>query len=114
MSEKTQYHPSTLPCAIDVGAEVSTSPLTPTVVQALRDLEAAGVNFMVTIPHAQGSEHTQDASVDDLVKFCANPRAWQASVVRHTDGHLFRSVRARVTFSRMSVALAVQMKGLGF
>ena len=36
------------------------------------------------------------------------------SVVRHTDGHLFRTARARVTFSRMSVALAVQMKGLGF
>src|ERR1035437_8856827 len=37
-----------------------------------------------------------------------------ASVVRHTDGHLFRTARVRVTFSRMSVALAVQMKGLGF
>ena len=37
-----------------------------------------------------------------------------ASVVRHTDGHLFSTARARVTFSRMSVALAVQMKGLGF
>jgi len=36
------------------------------------------------------------------------------SVVRHTEGHLFRTARARVTFSRMSVALAVQMKGLGF
>jgi len=37
-----------------------------------------------------------------------------ASGVRHTDGHLLRTARARVTFSRMSVALAVQMKGLGF
>jgi hypothetical protein len=36
------------------------------------------------------------------------------SVVHHTDGHLFKTARARVTFSRMSVALAVQMKGLGF
>jgi DNA-directed RNA polymerase subunit RPC12/RpoP len=38
----------------------------------------------------------------------------ESSVVRHTDGHLFRTARARVTFSKMSVALAVQMKGLGF
>ena len=37
-----------------------------------------------------------------------------ANVVRHTDGHLLRTARARVTFSRMSVAFAVQMKGLGF
>jgi hypothetical protein len=36
------------------------------------------------------------------------------SVVRHTDDHLFKTARARVTFSRMSVAFAVQMKGLGF
>jgi hypothetical protein len=36
------------------------------------------------------------------------------SVVRHTDGHLFRTARVRVTFFRMSVVLAVQMKGLGF
>jgi len=45
-------------------------------------------------------------------------RAWRgknpASVVRHTDGHLLRVARARVTFSRMSVAFAVQMKGFGF
>jgi len=41
-------------------------------------------------------------------------RYYITSVVRHTDGHLFRTARARVTFSRMSVALAVQMKGLGF
>src|ERR1035438_6911193 len=38
----------------------------------------------------------------------------RASVVRHTDGHLFRTARARVTFCRMSFAFAVQMKGLGF
>jgi len=37
-----------------------------------------------------------------------------ASVVRHTDGHLCRAVRARVTFSRMSEAFAVQMRGFGF
>jgi hypothetical protein len=37
-----------------------------------------------------------------------------ASAVRHTNGHLFHTARARVTFSRMSVALAVQIKGLGF
>ena len=37
-----------------------------------------------------------------------------ASVVRHTDGHLCMAVRARVTFSRMSEAFAVQMKGFGF
>ena len=45
--------------------------------------------------------------VDQLIRVLA-------SVVRHTDGHLFNTARARVTFSRMSVALAVQMKGLGF
>jgi hypothetical protein len=36
------------------------------------------------------------------------------SVVRQTDDHLLRATRARVTFSKMSLALAVQMKGLGF
>jgi hypothetical protein len=37
-----------------------------------------------------------------------------SSVVSHAVRLLLRAVRARVTFSRMSVALAVQMKGLGF
>jgi YD repeat-containing protein len=37
-----------------------------------------------------------------------------ASVVSQADRLLFRAALARVTFSRMSVALAVQMKGLGF
>ena len=36
-----------------------------------------------------------------------------ASVVRHSDATLWRERRARVTFSRMSEAFAVQMKGLG-
>jgi NAD(P)-dependent dehydrogenase (short-subunit alcohol dehydrogenase family) len=36
-----------------------------------------------------------------------------ASVVRHTDCTLTRTLRARFTFSRMSEAEAVQMKGLG-
>ena len=36
------------------------------------------------------------------------------SVVSQADRLLFRTALARVTFSRMSVALAVQMKGLGF
>ena len=31
----------------------------------------------------------------------------------YTDEHLFRAVRARLAFSRISMALAVQMKGLG-
>jgi len=49
---------------------------------------------------------------DDLL---AELGDWQkASGVRHTDGHSLRAARARVTFSKMSVALAVQMKGLGF
>jgi hypothetical protein len=38
----------------------------------------------------------------------------EASVVSHADHLLLRAVRARVTFSRMSVAFAVQMKGLDF
>ena len=38
----------------------------------------------------------------------------KASGIRHTDGHLLRAARARVTFSRMSEAFAVQMMGLGF
>ena len=54
-----------------------------------------------------------DRSFDTLM-FCDFIGVFGASVVRHTDGHLFRTARARVTFSRMSVALAVQMKGLGF
>jgi hypothetical protein len=37
-----------------------------------------------------------------------------SSGVRHTDGHLLRLARARVTFSRMSAAFAVQMMGFGF
>lgn len=37
-----------------------------------------------------------------------------SSGVRQTDGRLLSEVRARVTFSRMSEAFAVQMKGLGF
>jgi uncharacterized protein (TIGR03435 family) len=36
------------------------------------------------------------------------------SGIRPTDGHLFRVDRARVTFSRMSAAFAVQMTGFGF
>lgn len=57
----------------------------------------------------------------------AHPQAWsrpvyklvelflsRPSVVRQTDWALFRALRARFTFSRMSLALAVQMKGLGF
>ena len=40
-------------------------------------------------------------------------RIKRASVVRHTDRHLFRAARPRFTFSKMSQALAVQMKGLG-
>jgi hypothetical protein len=38
---------------------------------------------------------------------------WFPSGVRHTDGHLLRVDRARVTFSRMSEAFAVQMMGFG-
>ena len=38
----------------------------------------------------------------------------RTSVVRHTDGLLLRLALARLTFSRMSVAFAVQMKGLGW
>ena len=37
-----------------------------------------------------------------------------SSGVHQTDGHLLMEARARVTFSRMSEAFAVQMKGLGF
>src|SRR5207245_2476034 len=37
-----------------------------------------------------------------------------ASVVRQTDATLFKVALARFTFSRISVALAVQIKGLGF
>jgi hypothetical protein len=37
-----------------------------------------------------------------------------ASVVRHAECRLWSAERARLTFSRMSLALAVQMKGLGF
>ena len=45
-----------------------------------------------------------------------NLRAFRAkaSVVRQADCRLFRDARARLTFSRMSAALAVQMKGFGF
>ena len=38
----------------------------------------------------------------------------QASVVRHAECRLWRALRARFTFSRMSAALAVQMNGFGF
>jgi hypothetical protein len=36
------------------------------------------------------------------------------SVVRHAEGRLWRARRARLTFSKMSAALAVQMNGFGF
>src|SRR5262249_50835160 len=38
----------------------------------------------------------------------------QPSVVRHKDCNLSSFCRARLTFSKMSEAVAVQMKGLGF
>ncbi len=37
-----------------------------------------------------------------------------SSVVRHTDRRLSNEALARVTFSRMSEAFAVQMNGFGF
>src|SRR5712675_462550 len=37
-----------------------------------------------------------------------------AGVVRHADRPLYKVRRARVTFSKISEARAVQMKGLGF
>ena len=40
--------------------------------------------------------------------------ALAASVVRHADGLLSSARRARLTFSKISEARAVQMKGLGF
>jgi hypothetical protein len=43
----------------------------------------------------------------------SSKRSVQTSVVRHSDATLSRVRRARVTFSRMSDALAVQMNGLG-
>ena len=42
------------------------------------------------------------------------PGVLLASVARQTDCNLSRAFLPRVTFSRMSEALAVQMKGLGF
>lgn len=41
-------------------------------------------------------------------------RRFSASVVRQADCNLSRTARPRFTFSRMSLALAVQMNGLGF
>ena len=43
----------------------------------------------------------------------AGVRTTAASVVRHADCRLSSALRARFTFSRMSLALAVQMNGLG-
>ena len=46
------------------------------------------------------------------INFTASPKT--PSVVSQADRLLFRAGLARVTFSRMSVAFAVQMKGFGF
>ena len=43
----------------------------------------------------------------------SNPCRGATSGLRHTDCTLTRALRARFTFSRMSEAEAVQMKGLG-
>lgn len=57
------------------------------------------------------------ASLQDIADFLGHRDVKSvniyASVVRHTEGQLRRVAFPRVTFSRMSVALAVQMKGLG-
>ena len=50
--------------------------------------------------------------VSHVVQLAQQATAY-ASVVRHADQRLFRAARARLTFSRMSDALAVQTKGLG-
>jgi hypothetical protein len=60
-----------------------------------------------TKPPAYRRENPQDAGVGTWQKL-------ETSVVSHADRLLFRTALARVTFSRMSVAFAVQMKGLGF
>ena len=41
------------------------------------------------------------------------PCVYSASVVRQLEVLLFKTARARVTLARMSLALAVQMNGLG-
>ena len=49
-----------------------------------------------------------------LIEQAARRENLSTSVVRHTERALSNAARARLTFSRMSVAFAVQMKGLGF
>ena len=46
-------------------------------------------------------------SLEDLVS------TQLTSVVRHKDCNVFSFLRARLTFSKMSLAVAVQMNGLG-
>src|ERR1039457_3778940 len=72
--------------------------------------EAPSAQTNLQSGHAPATTH---ASIQPVASPWHNEES-QTSVVRHTDGHLFSTARARVTFSRMSVALAVQMKGLGF
>ena len=57
---------------------------------------------------------TQGAFSGDSVRFPHPGFSGEPSGPRQTDCTLLRRLRARWTFSRMSEALAVQMKGLGF
>jgi hypothetical protein len=80
--------------------------------------EASGFNWV-----SNGFVHTRATSnaPAGAPLYAQDPNAktpyaeqWHASVVSQADRLLFRAALARVTFSRISVALAVQMKGLGF
>ena len=54
-----------------------------------------------------------EADVSRYVEELKDRLDWLTSVVRQTVDNLLSLARARFTFSRMSDALAVQMKGFG-
>jgi hypothetical protein len=88
-------------------------------VKVRKILKRAFAKYFIIVPTSQGQlriafADREPASPYEEQGLHDEARKYYASVVRHTDGHLFNTARARVTFSRMSVALAVQMKGLGF
>src|SRR3954447_16655136 len=66
------------------------------------------------IPCVLGEKVSPKANHSSPPAACADGDGGDTSVVRHTDDHLCRAARARVTFWRMSEAFAVQMKGFGF
>ena len=74
----------------------------PMVAEAVGEFQPEGLGI-----EADGAVHIGDVESDVAAG------EHMSSVVRHAECRLFSLARARLTFSKMSAALAVHMKGLG-